>query len=178
MHTRVAIVTGASSGIGEATAIKAALAYFTDAAGVELARDRIAVVKVTPGLTTTGFERNIRESGAGVSFEKLLAKASLPKAVPAERVAERIWRVVQRGKSLRAGPLRDRVMTVAGRLFPRLVNRLLVAATRRYTSPEGTPTDADVGHDLRALGLTAGSVAAVTTAIVTWLCLRHHRRAV
>ncbi len=114
MHTRVAIVTGASSGIGEATAIKAALAYFTDAAGVELARDRIAVVKVTPGLTTTGFERNIRESGAGVSFEKLLAKASLPKAVPAERVAERIWRVVQRGKSLRAGPLRDRVC-VAGR---------------------------------------------------------------
>ncbi len=69
MHTRVAIVTGASSGIGEATAIKAALAYFTDAAGVELARDRIAVVKVTPGLTTTGFEKNIRESGAGVSFD-------------------------------------------------------------------------------------------------------------
>lgn len=158
-------------------ATKAALAYFTDAAAVELARDRIAVVRVTPGLTSTGFEDNIRASGVGVSFEQLLAKASLLKTAPAGRAAEKIWRAVGKGKTLRAWPLRDRVVVIVARLFPRLVNRLLIAATSRYTSPEGTPTADDVGRDLRTLGLTAGSAAGATAAIAVaaWLYLHRHR---
>ncbi len=52
-------------------------------------------------------------------------------------------------------------------LFPRMVNRRLIAATRRYTSPVGTSAMVDAGHDLRALSLTAGlaATAAAATAI-------------
>ena len=159
-------------------ATKAALGYFSDAAAIELAQDRIAVVKVVPGLTATGFDRNVLESGSGASLEELLAKAALLKAVPPERVAEEIWRAVGSGRSRRAQSLRDRAMVLAGRLFPRTANRLLKVAVKRYILPSGEPTKADVRRDLRDLGLTAGSaVAAVTAAAIgAWLWIRNVTR--
>ncbi len=155
-------------------ASKAALAYFSDAAAVELAQDGIAVVKVMPGLTATGFDRNTLESGTGASLEQLLAKAALLKAVPPECVAEEIWLAVQTGKNRRAQSLRDRAMVMAGRLLPRLTNQLLKAAARRYILPSGEPANADVMRDLRDLGLMAGSAVGILTAVAVgaWLWIR------
>lgn len=159
-------------------ATKAALGYFSDAAAIELAQDRIAVVKVIPGLTATGFDRNLLESGGGASLEQLLAKAALLKAVPPARVAEEIWRAVGTGRSRRAQSLRDRAMVLGGRLFPRTANRLLKAAAKRYILPSGESTTADVRRDLRDLGLTAGSVvgAVAAVAVGTWFWIRDARR--
>lgn len=159
-------------------ASKAALGYLSDAAAIELAQDGIAVVKVIPGLTATGFDRNVLESGSGVSLEQLLAKAALLKAVAPERIAEEIWRAVQTGKSRRALSLLDRAMVLGGRVFPRTANRLLKVAAARYIQPGGEPSEADVRRDLHdlalALGSTVGALVAVTVSV--WLWLRGARR--
>jgi short-subunit dehydrogenase len=159
-------------------ASKSALAYFSDAAAIELDRDDIAVVKVTPGLIATGFERNILVSGQGASLEQLVAQAGLLRALPAERVAENIWQAVQTGRRPRTQPWRDRAMVVLGRRMPRAANAILKLAAKRYILPSGEPAQANIRGDLRDLGLRVGAAAVVVATVVSgaWLWIRACRR--
>ncbi len=164
--------------MGGYAASKSALGTLTDAAAVELARDHIAVVKVMPGLTATGFERNTLASGVGLSLEQLLAQANFMTAVPPERVAASIWDAVQSRKNQRCTSPRDRLLCWMPRVTPGLTRALLTAAARRYVRPSGEPSDATIKRDLRSLGAMAGAAVAGLGAIAAgvWLWLRRLSR--
>jgi short-subunit dehydrogenase len=158
-------------------ASKAALGYLSEAAAIELDRDDIAVVKLTPGLTATGFERHTRMSGQGASLEQLLEQASIIEAIPAERVAQDVWMAVQAGQTPRPGLLRDRLMLFAGRWMPGVASAVLKVAVRRYVLPGGAPSQTSIGKDLRSLGLRTGAAAGVAlgAASAAWLWWRKRR---
>jgi len=157
-------------------ASKAALGYLTAAAAAELARDNIAVVKVMPGLTATGFDRNLLASGAGMSLEQLLAQANFVSAIPAERVAEAIWDAVRTRRSRRCLTVRDRLFRRVAALAPGLVSALLKAAVKRYVLPSGEPSRASVRRDLRDLGLMIGGGFAALAALAggIWFWVKEH----
>ncbi|MGC9468441.1 MAG: SDR family NAD(P)-dependent oxidoreductase [Anaerolineae bacterium] len=157
-------------------ASKAALGYLTTAAAVELDRDNIALVKVMPGMTATGFERHVLESGVGLSLEQLLAKANFMSAVPAERVAAAIWKSVQTRRCLRCLTWRDRLLGRFAAVMPRMTKTLLMAAVQRYILPSGEPSDADIKRDVRNLGLIVGGAAASLGALLAgiWIWVKEH----
>jgi serine 3-dehydrogenase (NADP+) len=163
-------------------ASKAALGYLTDAAAVELVRDHIAVVKVLPGLTETGFDRHVLESGESLSLEQLLAKADFISAMPPERVAATIWDAVRTRKSRRCLALRDRLFCFAARHAPGLTHALLKVAVQRYVSPEGKPSDTSIVGDVNRAGLAVGGIVAaaalLAAALQLWLGTRRsvHRK--
>lgn len=164
--------------VGGYAASKAALGSLTDAAAEELARDRIAVVKVRPGLTATGFERHTLASGVGLSLEQLLAQANFMTAVPAERVAASIWEAVQSRKNQRCTSPRDRLLCWMARVVPGLTRGLLTVAAKRYVRASGEPSDATIKRDLRSLGAIVGAAVAGLGAIVAgvWLWVRRLSR--
>lgn len=145
-------------------ASKAALGYLTSAAAVELARDNIAVVKVMPGQTATDFERNVVDSGEGLSLGALLTQADFMTPVPAERVAASIWRAVETRRSQGCLTLTDHLLCGVGRYAPGVARTLLAWAMRRYVKPGHAPAEATIRRDLRAAGLGLGAVVALITA--------------
>lgn len=152
-------------------ASKAALGYITDAAAVELNRDRIAVVKVMPGLVTSDFDRNVLASGSSLSLEQLLAKANFITAMPPERVAGAIWKAVQTRRSLRCLSPLDHVFSLVARHAPNLVHALFKAAVLRYIGPGGKPSDADIRGDVKHAGWAAGGVLALGALVATGLSI-------
>ncbi len=141
-------------------ASKAALGYMNNAAAVELHRDRIAVVKVLPGLTTSDFDSNLLESGTGLSLEQLLAKADFVRAMPSERVAAAIWDAVRTRKHRRILTLTDRLFVFFARHTPGLIHALLQVAAERYVRPDGEPSDASIVGDVNRAGLALGALLA------------------
>ena len=152
-------------------ASKAALGYLSSAAAVELDREDIAVVKLMPGLIATGFERNTLVSGEGASLDQLLEQAAIIEPIPAERVAEDVWRAVQTGRCPQSRPLRDHVMLFAGRWMPRVVSAVLKAAVRRYIQPSGAPSRTNIRRDLQGLGFRLGAATGVVALVGagTWV---------
>jgi short-subunit dehydrogenase len=158
-------------------ATKAALGYVTDAAAVELHRDRIAVVKVLPGLTTTDFDNSVLESGDSLSLEQLLAKADFIRAMPPERVASAIWDAVRTRKSRRILTIYDRLFVFFARHTPGLIHALLQAAVERYVRPDGEPSDVSIAGDVNrvgwALAMLVSAVALGAAGLRIWLRRRH-----
>jgi short-subunit dehydrogenase len=161
-------------------ASKAALSYVTDAAAVELHRDGIAVVRVTPGLTTTGFDKNLLESGDSLSLQQLLAKADFVTAMPPERVAATIWDAALTRKNRSCLSVLDRLFAFFARHTPRLIHTLLQAAAERYVSPSGAPSDVTVAGDVNRAGVVLGALLAAATIAITavrlWLRGRSPRQ--
>ncbi len=163
--------------VGGYGASKAALGYLSDAAAIELCRDDIAVVKVMPGLTDTGFGPHTRTSGLGASLDSLVAQADMAAAIPPERVAEEIWEAVRTGRSTGTSQtLRDRLMVLAGRLAPGAANALLKLAVARYVSADGRPSEVGIRGDLKRLKLLAGGVVVAATALIAVLLGRRRRQ--
>jgi short-subunit dehydrogenase len=158
-------------------ASKAALGYITDAAAVELHRDRIAVVKVMPGLTTSDFDSNLLESGSSLSLEQLLAKANFVRAMPSERVAAAIWEAVRTRKHRRILTIYDRLFAFFARHTPGLIHALLQAAAERYIRPDGEPSDRTIVEDVNRAGLALGALVAALAILASglqlWLRNRH-----
>ena len=162
--------------VGGYGASKAALGYLSDAAAIELYRDDIAVVKVMPGLTDTGFGPHTRTSGLGASLDSLAAQADMAAMIPPERVAEEIWEAVRTGRSPATSQTpRDRLMVLAGRLTPRAASTILKLAAARYVSADGRPSDVGIRDDLRRLKLLAGGIAVAVVTLVTVVAGLLHR---
>lgn len=118
-------------------ASKFALVGLSDSVRTELARDRIYVTTVTPGLMRTGSHVNARFKGNhAAEYGWFSTAASLPFAsIGAERAAKKILLTCRRGQPALTTPLAARVLIVGNTLFPntagramRLVNAFLPGA--------------------------------------------------
>ena len=165
-------MVGSSAGY---TASKHALGAFSAAARMELAEDKIRVITVLPGVTqsefnehfivtTTHAERVVRRTG------------SLLGVVPAEVVAERIVRAIERGDRTVYVTLKDRGVVAAATLLPRPTEWGLrqLRAVRTGRLQRRVRKVALIGCG-GAAALAASGVAAV--ALVAWLVRASRRRA-
>jgi NAD(P)-dependent dehydrogenase (short-subunit alcohol dehydrogenase family) len=120
------------------SASKFALTGFSDAIRAELARDKIHVTTVVPGLMRTGSHVNAKFKGKhNAEFAWFAASAGAPGiSMNADRAARRILAACRRGQSSLTLTLAARGAIVGNALFPnltgyamKLVNRLLPDAT-------------------------------------------------
>ncbi len=118
-------------------ASKFALVGLSNSVRSELARDRIYVTTVTPGLMRTGSHVNASFKGDhAAEYAWFSASASVPFAsIGAERAAKKILLACRRGQPALTMPLAARALIVGNSLFPntaaramRLVNALLPGA--------------------------------------------------
>lgn len=107
-------MVGSSAGY---TASKHALAAFSAAARMELAEDKIRVITVVPGVTQSEFDEHFIVTTPGAE-RKPRRKGSLLGVVPAEVVADRIVRAIERGERTVYVTLKDRGVVTAAALLP------------------------------------------------------------
>lgn len=121
---------------------KFALRGVSDALRAELARDRIHVTTVCPGLMRTGSHGQIDvrgRHGAEAGWFMLGAGAPLL-SMDAERAARRILRAAQRGEPfLRLGTLR--LLSIAAGLAPNLIAEAMAVVERVLPRPTGPTGD-------------------------------------
>jgi len=98
------------------SATKAALAALSTAMRVELAPEGIKVVAVFPGYTATPFRQH------SIKEVELPPPSPLLRPVPAEAVARRILRAIQREERQAYVSRADRLAVLLGDLFPGLVD--------------------------------------------------------
>ncbi len=122
---------------------KFALTGLSDAIRAEVARDRIHVTTVCPGLMRTGSSRNVAvrgRHGAEAGWFMLGAGAPLI-SMDAERAARKILRAARHGQPfLRLGVLRA-LSVVAGGLAPNLVAEAMAVIDRLLPRPTGPAGD-------------------------------------
>ena len=109
-------MVGSSAGY---TASKYALNAFSTAARMELRADGIRVVTVLPGVTASEFNQNFLVTDADQP-QRVRRTGSLMGVMPAERVADRIVRVIERREREVYITLKDRVFVLAANAAPGL----------------------------------------------------------
>jgi NAD(P)-dependent dehydrogenase (short-subunit alcohol dehydrogenase family) len=122
------------------SASKFALTGFSDAIRAELARDKIFVTTVTPGMMRTGSHVHAQFKGDHSAEHKWFELSSkLPLAsISARRAAQKILAATRRGQSALIMPWTARLIIAANAIFPSLtgyvmktVNRCLPSAINR-----------------------------------------------
>ena len=134
------------------TVSKFALAGFSDAIRSELARDKIHVTTVTPGLMRTGSEGHAKFKGDhSAEFHAFTGANRLPFAsMSAERAAKKILGACARGQSALAIPFAARVLIVAHALFPNFGGRIMKIVNKRLPLPvAGDGSEAHAGSEIR-----------------------------
>ena len=134
------------------TVSKFALAGFSDAIRSELARDKIHVTTVTPGLMRTGSEGHAKFKGDhSAEFHAFTGANRLPFAsMSAERAAKKILAACARGQSALAIPFAARVLIVAHALFPNFGGRIMKIVNKRLPLPvTGDGSEAHAGSEIR-----------------------------
>jgi short-subunit dehydrogenase len=134
------------------SASKFALAGFSDAIRTELARDKIYVTTVTPGMMRTGSEVHARFKGdhqAEFRWFKLANK--LPFAsMGVERAARKILNACRRGKPNLVMPVTAYLTIAANALFPNLMARVMEIFNRSLpTQVSQTGNEARSGAEIR-----------------------------
>ena len=134
-------------------ASKFALVGLSDALRAELARDRIHVTTVTPGLMRTGSEGNAKFKGDHDSeLTWFFLSTALPfSSVSAERAAAQIISASRRGLPSLTIPLTARAALIGHALFPNIAGNVMKVINRVVLpSPVGPEGDAArSGHELR-----------------------------
>jgi short-subunit dehydrogenase len=134
------------------TVSKFALAGFSDAIRSELARDKIYVTTVTPGLMRTGSEGHAKFKGDhSAEFRAFTGANRLPFAsMSAERAAKKILAACARGQPALAIPFAARVLIVAHALFPNFVGQIMKIVNKRLPLPvAGDGSEAHAGSEIR-----------------------------
>ena len=134
------------------TVSKFALAGFSDAIRSELARDKIYVTTVTPGLMRTGSEGHAKFKGDhSAEFHAFTGANRLPFAsMSAERAAKKILAACARGQCALAIPFAARVLIVAHALFPNFVGQIMKIVNKRLPLPvAGDGSEAHAGSKIR-----------------------------
>jgi short-subunit dehydrogenase len=108
----------------EYSASKFALCGLTEALRGEFARFDIDVLLIVPGLTATDLRQHMLRNEGRV-------KIDYDKAMPADQVAARIWEAVRRNKTETVIGGDARRMLLAGKFFPRLVDKLVARKVAR-----------------------------------------------
>lgn len=104
--------------VGGYSSSKFALNALTEALRVELADRRVRVTSVYPGTTVTGFSENSLRTGE-------TKKGWRPKGVPAEKVARRLARAVERGERDAYVSVKDWFFVALVTLLPGVADRLI-----------------------------------------------------
>jgi short-subunit dehydrogenase len=135
------------------SASKFALAGFSDAIRSELARDKIYVTTVTPGLMRTGSHVHAKFKGDRAAEYKWFSMAmKIPFAsISVERAARKIVNACARGKSVLVMPFTAYLIIAANAVFPNLsahVMKLFNRALPSRVSQEGN--EARSGAEIRA----------------------------
>jgi len=134
-------------------ASKFALVGLSDALRAELARDRIHVTTVTPGLMQTGSEGNAKFKGDhDAEFTWFSLSTALPfTSIKAERAAAQIISACRRGLPSLTLPVAARAVVLGHALFPNTTASMMkVLNTVLLPSPAGPDGDtARSGHELR-----------------------------
>ena len=125
-------------------ASKFALVGLSDALRAELARDRIHVTTVTPGLMGTGSEGNARFKGDHLAeYTWFSLSTALPFAsIKAERAAARIISACRRGLPSLTIPLMARATILGNALFPNIAGRMMKVINTVLPRPGGPDGDA------------------------------------
>jgi short-subunit dehydrogenase len=109
------------------SASKFALTGFSDSIRAELARDKIYVTTVTPGMMRTGSHLHAKFKGDHSAEQKWFETSSkLPFAsISAERAARKIVAACRRGRPALVMPLSAYLIIAANALFPNLTARVI-----------------------------------------------------
>ncbi len=119
------------------SASKFALAGFSDAIGPELARDKIYVTTVTPGMVRTGSDVHAKFKGDHLAeFRWFKLANKLPFAsISVERAARKILNACRRRKPTLVMPLTAHFIIVANAIFPNLMARVMQTVNRSLPTP-------------------------------------------
>ena len=114
------------------SASKFALTGFSDAIRPELARDKIYVTTVTPGVMRTGSEVHAKFKGDhAAEFRWFKLANKLPFAsISVERAARRILSACRRGKPTLVMPVTAHLIIAANAMFPNLMGRVMQMVNR------------------------------------------------
>ncbi|MEN3368038.1 MAG: hypothetical protein V7609_181 [Verrucomicrobiota bacterium] len=143
------------------SASKFALVGLSDSLRAELARDRIHITTVTPGMMRTGSHVNAKFKGDhGAEYAWFAIAGSLPLgSIKAERAAAKIIAACRRGLPSLAIPLSARALIVGNALFPNLTGSAMKLANS-ILPPPGDP-EGDV--------LKSGWESRSKASVPTWL---------
>lgn len=121
-------------------ASKFALVGLSDALRAELARDRIHVTTVTPGMMRTGSQVHARFKGDHrAEYTWFSISAALPFAsVKAERAAAQIVSACRRGLPSLTIPLAARITVLGNALFPNIAGNMM-KIVNAVLPPPGDP---------------------------------------
>ena len=124
-------------------ASKFAIAGLSDALRSELAREKIYVTTVAPGMMRTGSHVNAQFKGNhGAEFSWFAASAGLPLiSMNAERAAAKILRACKRGLPFLAIPFSTKFAIAANALLPNTTARALSLANRLLPSASDASGD-------------------------------------
>jgi NAD(P)-dependent dehydrogenase (short-subunit alcohol dehydrogenase family) len=134
-------------------ASKFALVGLSDALRAELARDRIHVTTVTPGLMQTGSQGNARFKGDHLAeYTWFSLSTALPfSSMRAERAAAQIISACRRGAPTLTIPLLARATILGNALFPNISGSMMKAINTVLLPPPTGP-DGDVSRSGLELG--------------------------
>jgi short-subunit dehydrogenase len=116
-------------GRSEYSASKFALEGFTQALRAEMARFDIHVLNVCPGLTATNFSQNMLEQKARVQLDHM-------RSMTPDEVAEQTMRAIEKGKSEILLTFKGRLLVLASRFLPKLVDRITAKKVRQTYADE------------------------------------------
>jgi short-subunit dehydrogenase len=111
-------------GRSEYSASKFAVAGFSEALRAELALDGIDVIVVNPGLTQTNFPKNMLERKSRLEVDHL-------RGMTPAQVADATLAALERGSAETTLTGKGKLLVLAGRFFPRLVDRIAARRVRR-----------------------------------------------
>jgi NAD(P)-dependent dehydrogenase (short-subunit alcohol dehydrogenase family) len=125
------------------SASKFALTGFSDAIRAELARDKIYVTTVTPGMMRTGSQGHAKFKGDhSAEYKWFELSSKLPLAsISAERAARKIVAACRRGRPALVMPLPAYFIIAANALFPNLTGYVMKAVNRFLPSRVGQTGD-------------------------------------
>ena len=136
------------------SASKFALTGFSDAIRAELARDKIYVTTVTPGMMRTGSQIHANFKGDHYAeYQWFETARSLPLAsISAARAARKILAATRRGRSALIMPWPARLIIAANAVFPALTGCIMKIVNRCLPQPiNQTGDEARSGADIRRI---------------------------
>jgi short-subunit dehydrogenase len=134
------------------SASKFALAGFSDAIRPELARDKIYVTTVTPGLMRTGSQVHAKFKGDHVAeYRWFNWSMKIPfVSISVERAAQKIVNACERGRPVLVMPFSTYLIIAANAAFPNLTARAMKMFARSLPSEVGrSGNEARSGAELR-----------------------------
>lgn len=107
----------------EYSASKFAMQGFSEALRAELAKDRIDVLVVCPGLTQTNFSQNMLEQKARMPMDHM-------RGMTADKVAQAIIRSIEKGRNEICLTAQGKLIVFMSRFFPRWADRIAARRVR------------------------------------------------